>query len=374
LGNHDAQNEDLSTIPEKADFFITPERTGDMVYGTDATNGKTYYYIDNNIENTRYILLSTGRMWTVNDEIKWCIDVLNSTPKGWHIVIISHLWLNYDSSNNSVVVTTPPDYTKSYLDMFDAYNYRQSGTTSYNSVAYDFSSGVGKIEFIIGGHIHQDYDFTTATGIPVILTECDGYGERDSASTATKGTTTENCVYAIIADYGAKAVKIINVGRGDTRSKAIPDVVTYTNWAKKAIAADGTIYNGGMGYKENIRINSSDAETTATGWDTTGFIPCKIGNTIRFKNCSVFDLTGANGTTSRMAFRFYDSDFGYITVSSSYKPDSPPSAAWSPVYGDNGDIIQVTIPTSYKASTAYVRITLDDINENSIITVNEEID
>lgn len=371
IGNHDNQVTELPTAAERADYFILPERTGDMSIGTDATNGKLYYYIDNHIENTRYICLSTGRMWTYKDEMEWCAEVLNSTPKNWHIVVIGHLWLNYDSNG---IITTPENYVQSLLTMFDDYNYRGSGTTAVNSVAYNFADAQAKIEFVIGGHIHQDYDFTTATGIPVILTECDGWGERDSASVATKGTTTENCVYAIVADYGAKAVKVINVGRGDTRSVAIPDVVTYTNWAKKSTESDGTtIYNSGKGYKENYRLDSSGVEQTATGWDITGFIPCKAGDIIRFKNVEVLDISNNGGSTKRSAIYVYNSDFSKKNNSPAWSSSSLPSSAYSAVYGDNGDVIQLTAPSAF-GTYAYVRFILGDINENSVITVNEVID
>lgn len=371
IGNHDAQVTELTTVADRADFFIP--RTGDMSMGTDATNGKMYYYIDNHLENTRYICLSTGRMWTNADEVEWCIDVLNSTPKNWHIVIISHLWLNNDYTNGGVIAT-PVDYTQGYLNMFDAYNYRQNGTESFTNKAYNFANAQAKIEFIVGGHTHLDYDFTTATGIPVILTECDAWEERDDASKAAKGTTTENCVYAVVADYSAKKVKVINVGRGDTRSLTIPDVVTYTNWAKKAIDTSGAIYNNGMGYKENVRVNSSFQDAAATGWDATGYIPVRTGNVIRFKNCSVYDMTGANGSTSRCHIKFFDESFGFVVESATYKPSSQFPAVWSPVHDSNGDVIQLTVPTGYKSTIRYMRITMDDINENSIITVNEEID
>lgn len=370
IGNHDNQVTELPTAAERAEFFILPERTGDMVLGTDATNGKLYYYIDNHIEKTRYICLSTGRMWVYKDEMQWCAEVLNSTPENWHIVILSHLWLNYDSNG---LITTPENYVQSLLTMFDAYNYRSSGTTSVNSVAYNFTNAKAKIEFLIGGHIHYDYDFATATGIPVILTECDGWGERDSASTATKGTTSENCVYAIVADYAAKKVKVINVGRGDSRSVTIPDVVTYTNWAQKAVESDGvTIFNGGKGYKDGAYMGGS-GETASSFWDVTGYIPCKRGDILRWKNCTAYDMAGTNGS-SKMSFYFYDSAFAKVSNSAVYSKSSPPAAAWSPVHGSDGDLIQVTIPTSYSSSICYVRITMDDIREDSIITVNEEID
>lgn len=374
IGNHDNQVSELSTAADKADFFIG--RSGDMVIGTDATNGKMYYYIDNHIENTRYICLSTGRMWTTADEIPWCIDALNSTPEGWHIVVISHLWLNSDYSDDGVTLnTTPPDYSQSYLDLFDAYNYRMSGTTSFGSVAYDFAAAVAKVEFIIGGHIHKDYDFATAKGIPVILTECDGSGERDADSVATQGTTTENCIYAVVADYTAKAVRVINVGRGTTRSLAIPDVVFYTNWVKESINSDGTPYvgsNGEDGYKSNYRINSSGAEVAKTGYYITGFIPVKVGDIIRFKNLDYMTLNYTAADDGVAKFTFFNENFGYLNQMG-HNPNSLPSAAWSAVYREDGNIKQVTLPTAYGSAVRYIRLTAKYIDANSVITVNEEI-
>lgn len=369
IGNHDNQVTDFATAEARADFFIMSQRTGDMVMGTDATNGKMYYYIDNHIEKTRYICLSTGRMWTTSDEIPWCIDALKSTPANWHIVIISHLWLNNDYSDNGATLnTTPPDYAKSYLDMFDAYNYKQTGTTSFGSVPYDFADAVAKIEFIIGGHIHRDYDFTTATGIPVILTECDERQERDPNSTATQGTTTENCVYAIVADYAANVVNVINVGRGHTRSLAIPDVVRYTNALKKAIGTDGKPFNGGLGYKEKCRL-SNGAETSASYFDTTGFIKATRGDTIRLRN-----VTFCETTYEKSSVACYDANFIYLQASPPFTTPETVNAAWNPVASADGkDVVQFTIPTTYNAQTQYIRIVCSDLNEDSIITVNEEI-
>jgi hypothetical protein len=372
VGNHDSKIHSPFDGNIVSDFFLSPERTGDVVLGANDTYGKAYYYIDNHIEKTRYICLSTGKMWTYSDEVEWCIDTLLNTPKNWHIVIISHIWLN---SSSGIINTTPVEYTQGYLDMFDDYNHRLSGTESCTNRSYDFASAEAKIEFIIGGHVHQDYDFTTSEGIPVILTECDCWEERDEESTAVQGTVTENCVYAIVADYDAKSVNVINIGRGDTRSLAIPVIATYTNWAKKAYSgADMTVYNDGKGYKDDVRINSSGTDTDATGWDTTGYIPVKTGDIIRLKNCTVFNMSGITGT-NRCRPVFYNESFAYVTESTAWSLDKTPPMpdAYTPVYGDNGDVIQFVVPTSYSSGIRYMRITMDDINENSIITVNEEI-
>lgn len=362
IGNHDNQVSELSTAKERADFFFNPERTGDVVFGTDATNGKNYYYIDNHAENTRYICLSTGRMYTWSDEVEWCINVLNSTPQGWHIVAISHLWLNSSGGN---IVTTPEDYTQVYLDLFDAYNDRESGTTSLNNKTYDFSNAQARVEFIVGGHVHTDYDFTTTKGIPVILTECDCWEERDSASVATQGTITENCVYAIVSDYDAKTIKVINIGRGHTRDIALSDAVKYTNWLTKIANTDGTISDG-KNYKENTRLNSSGGETSESGWFATGLIPAKPGDVIRLKNC--YFPTTYSGGTNRSSVHPYDTSgtFKGNYASASGLPDIVNA------YDTDGvNIIQITIPNWF-AST-YIRLTVRTLSNDSVITVNEEI-
>ena len=357
IGNHDNQVSELPTAVERGNFFLMPERTGDVVFGTDATNGNNYYYIDNHIEKTRYICLSTGRMWTYKDEVEWCVNVLNETPKNWHIVIISHLWLNNDYDNGGII-TTPESYVQLYLDLFDDYNHRKSGITNPNSVSYDFTSASAKIEFIMGGHVHKDYDFTTTEGIPVILTECDAWEERDDASTATQGTTTESCVYAIVADYGAKIVKVINVGRGDSRDIAIPDVATYTNVLATA------------GYKTDTRISVSSGnfeEKTESGWCATGLIPVKTGDVVRLYNCVCTVSTTAS--THRGGIFGADADGNYNNSQAYVKSLS---ADWNAVFADDGDnLIQFTVP-SWMGAT-YIRIVAQVFTGDSVITVNEEI-
>ena len=377
LGNHDNQVTEFATVTEQADYFLLYNRSGDMSTGTNAAYGKSYYYFDNHIENTRYICLSTGRMCTNSDEVSWCIDVLNSVPKNWHVVIVSHLWLNCDYSNDGAIIETPVSYTQGYLDMFDAYNYRLSGTESHTGVSYSFTGAQGKIEFIIGGHVHQDYDFTTTKGIPVILTESDSYQERDATSVATKGTTTENCVYAIIADFDARQIKIINVGRGDTRSEAIPKVVTYTNVLPTAEYPVGTILNG-VGYMTGTRLSVSSGNfehKTESGWCTSGLIKATAGDVIRFRNCK-FTISNPSSGTQRQGVYGADANGDYITNKMASVSDTvnPFSTVYKAVFDADGDnMLQITLPSMYSSST-YIRIVVQSFTGESIITVNEEID
>lgn len=385
IGNHDNQVTELSaSAAERAEFFFGPEQTSDMVFGTDATNGKMYYYIDNAAESTRYICLSTGRMWTTKDEVTWCVGALSSVPANWHIVVISHMWLNSDYSDDgtATLITTPPDYAQSYLDLFDAYNARLSGSTSNHSVAYNFTAAQAKIEFIIGGHIHQDYDFATTKGIPVILTECDAWQERDDASSASKGTTTESCVYGVVADYNSKVVKVINVGRGSTRTISIPELGSggedagYTNWLTHVVASDGSVSEG-TNYVTDTRISVSSGsfeERSETGWCTTGLIPAKGGDIIRFSGCK-FPKTNPFSGSHRGGVYGANEDGSYANamVSMSALVDSAGTQYGYPVYDADGDnIIQFTIPSNIKGP--YIRLVAHEFTAASVLTVNQEIE
>lgn len=377
IGNHDNNVTEFTTAAEKAEFFLMSNRTEDMAFGTHATNGNMYYYVDSHQEKTRYICLSTGRMWVNADEVEWCVEVLNSTPKNWHIVVLSHLWLNNDYDNGGVINTTPVEYTQGYLDMFDDYNHRLSGTESFTGRAYDFVNAVAKIEFIIGGHVHQDYDFTTAKGIPVILTECDSWQERDDVSVAKQGTTSESCVYAIVADYNTKEVKVINVGRGDTRSLQIPVVSIYKNVLPTAKDWENAsdVYNG-IGYKADTRISVSGGgweDKTESGWCSSGLIPGNTGDIIRLKNCK-FPKTNPKSTTHRCGLYGAKADGTYSGYMVSMGDITKDGSAAQPVYDTDGDnIIQFTVPSSIR-SGGYFRIVVQEFNENSIVTVNEPIE
>ena len=367
IGNHDDQVTELPTAAERAEFFFGPECTADVVTGTDATNGGMYYSIDNAAEKTRYICLSTGRQRSNADEVTWCVGALGSVPAGWHIVVISHLWLNQDYSNNHALITTPEDYIQSYLDLFDGYNYRLSGATRKHNVAYDFTSAGAKIEFIIGGHVHRDYDFATESGIPVILTECDAWEERDDASQAVQGTTSESCVYAVVADYDAKIINVISIGRGDSRAIAIPDTpappaVSYTNVLDT------------VGWQENMRISASSgyAERENTGTDLTGFIPVKHGDVVRLKNVTMAPPTGSSDYSS-MIYWYNSAKTGCNSFG--FAEDNA-SAMYS-----GGNLAQFTVQGKHMGWSGgneedvagYIRINAKDISESSIITVNEVI-
>lgn len=207
VGNHDDDIEEFANRQDLYDFLIGDE--GGKI--TDENN-KFCYYVDNQTEKTRYIYLSTGFDETTGDDISFLVNTLSSTQKDWHIVLVSHIWFVYNSTETPTEGYVP-DFAKVIFDVVDAYNARTSGITS--GVYYDFAHAGAKVEFCIGGHTHVDFDFRTNGGIPVILNETDSYHLRGENKSLHE--TDESSVSVIIADYDNRVVNIIRVGRGQSR-------------------------------------------------------------------------------------------------------------------------------------------------------------
>lgn len=216
VGNHDEDNEALTSDAQLYGFYLAWEESNDIVWG-----GYHYYYIDNKSENTRYLYLDIGKnlgkgvAMVSNDQMQFVIDTLASVPEGWHVVPIAHIWYDYE-------IAALPDYVQNLLAVFDAYNGRTAGSVTHNgdTFAYDFAESSGNVEFCIGGHVHADQLYYSNGGIPIIIIDADSTAKKGSA--ATLGTITEGCVTAVVADYNTRKLKMIRIGRGSDRTITIP--------------------------------------------------------------------------------------------------------------------------------------------------------
>lgn len=160
----------------------------------------------------------------------------------------------------------------------------------------------------------------------------------------------------------------------------------YINWIKRSVEADGTPYNGGQGWKANTRLSSSGAESTsdAAGMECTGFIPFKRGDVIRFSGITM----NRNSTNANRCYfiQYKDNDSGEKEMLKSWVVSGFNYAitqGWVLADAD-GNITQIntadfadesnteaTVPIYTTAQ--YFRISADEINDDSIITINQEI-
>ena len=161
----------------------------------------------------------------------------------------------------------------------------------------------------------------------------------------------------------------------------------YTNQIPLSVESDGTsLYNGGQGWKTNTRLNGSGVETTLTGWEVTGFIPINPASAkVYFAN---IDWNGTGENKDYLAL--YDSSFNVITstcllshwIAEGYGASL--LADGDIAQDSNGNVTYINFARFSQVSfgganaskwpnVAYFRISACGIDNNSIITVDEEI-
>lgn len=364
-GNHDDGNATNNLFSEQYvyGYLLAAEETPDMVMGDGL-----YYYIDNAAEKTRYICLDTGFQTSTAAQTAmraFLTEALKSTQSGWHIVVVSHIWYlpDYDQYDVRPIplagMSTEATAVCTVLD-------------NYNARSGEFASGGAKVEFCIGGHVHRDYVGKTNGGIPIILVETDSHHCRGEF-TATAGTKTEAAVNGIIADYNTNKVNVVRVGRGlsfivdlttgdsenidppaEPDEPDTPDTpATYTNVLDTA------------GYKKGVYLSNGIEGTDADAY-TTGYIPIVAAprDTIYLKNVNMSaELSHGN----RIAC--YKSDKTYID-GSTYGVTN--DNGLNVVRDSDGNIVSFQVPGH--AGIAYIRLSAWNIDETSIITINEPID
>lgn len=153
----------------------------------------------------------------------------------------------------------------------------------------------------------------------------------------------------------------------------------YKNWVKYSINADGTIYNGGLGYKDGYRVRSGGAETTQATASCTGFIPVSGGDVIRI---SGLDFTKAGVENAINASNSSFTNIGQITSQPSkygiFLESAYMNYDYKSIVEESTGVWKWIVPpsasgTAYIRVTAYTRPDAGGSGADMIVTVNEEI-
>jgi hypothetical protein len=428
-GNHDDGNSTNNLFSEQYvyGYLLAAEETPDIVLGD---NGM-YYYIDAPAEKTRYLCLDTGYKdisSLSNEQSEFIKSSLLSTPDGWHVVVVAHIWYmpDYNHYNERPVPLTGLSATASSVATI---------LDNYNARAGEFSACKAKVELCVGGHIHYDYVNKTNGGIPIICCETDSSHIRGSY-TYSAGTTAESAVSGIVVDYTNNSATVVRVGRGVSfvvnldnptsevfytiatnltnvtssslvsqiaEGAAYSTVLTATVGEMKSVVVTmgdkdvtSSVYNSStgaitisavtgnvvitavaeqaaptytnvldeVGYKKGVYLSNGNEGTDADAY-TTGFILCPFGSTVRFKNVSIPDESSHGNRMS-----VYDENKEWVD-GTCFSIRSSMTDGMNPVFDSNGNLVQVTMPFT---NQAYVRFSAWNIDETSIITVNEPIE
>lgn len=137
----------------------------------------------------------------------------------------------------------------------------------------------------------------------------------------------------------------------------------YKNWVQFSTEADGeTIYNGGLGYKDNTRLNSSAVDVDKAGYVTFGYIPVKAGDVVRVKG-----LTWS--TEHNASCYFWSFDANRIKIKYLRPERNISDITWT----DEGNgVTAFKIQNNFK-TCKYIRLSAYGSGENAIITVNEKV-
>ena len=127
-----------------------------------------------------------------------------------------------------------------------------------------------------------------------------------------------------------------------------------TNQIPLSTDTDGTIYNGGLGYKTNTRINSSGVDAESADVSATGYIPAENGQTVYMKGIAI-----ENSGLSKIVM--YDSDKSKLN-----------EVYTSELTSAGNDVYSYTIA---QEGTAYIRISSYNVFDGSqIVTIDQPIE
>lgn len=152
-----------------------------------------------------------------------------------------------------------------------------------------------------------------------------------------------------------------------------PEEEVFNNWIPYSTEDDDiTIYNNGLGYKDGYRVRSGGGEIEDEYGSITGYIPLKVGDTLRIYPHFV-------SLNTQNTINFYDESFaviGQITNSGSVYGSC--TANYQPLTTDEFSVLTLD-STKHDSSIAYVRITnairkseaLMDGGAEMKVTVNE---
>lgn len=356
-----------------------------------------YGYIDFAEQKVRVIYLNTARGFGFT-QAKWFGEALQ-VEEGWSVLTMAHHPLDYGMSHAALQIIEA--FTKRSFWIFSG---------DEGDIFVNFSNAKGKYIGHFHGHTHSYSLLRLRNGINGNYTDLKAWqmGIPNGCYTRTNehaihqneafnrfadevtyhkenvdGKRTSFTLVTVCLDE--QKIYLDNYGVGIDREVSY-DFGGYTNLLPLATDENGEKYNG-KGFKEDSKISSTTgAITTQSGLVATGFIPVPASSgSINRQGEIVLYISGAaipNHDNSRVAF--YDENKAFIGLASAptfvTEPSDNNTIDKVAVWDENGYLTVLDISeicAYYKSNNAktvgFVRLCGEGINENTIITVNEEI-
>lgn len=360
--------------------FIDPAKSRPYIaaYNDHMTLGsllRGYGYKDLPNYKVRLIVLNTCEFNSAGDytksffvsaeQYKWFSGALDLSGKSdcaeWQTLIISHHPLDWSGSTFPSILSA----------------YENGGSVSVNGATVNYSGkNAAKIIGNIHGHLHNMLNgMVSGTSVnrwcvPNICYDYSNTYEGWKESTTypkTAGTATDTAFYVFCINLDTGIVKRIHYGAGYSDTTDYMDGngggdVDPNNLVTSSIGSDGKAYNGGLGYKDGYRLNSSGAEAELAGRSVTGFMPF-VANDDLYAN----GINWNNTVPGSNYVAFYDSSFSLIqSVSETEFRNKLPEHITA-----SGDIHGFNVAGNWGydfARCAYIRISGAAPGSNFIVT------
>lgn len=205
VGNHDTNYQGKK---DSASETYTTRLSNQSIVDLWYRKGKKAYYKFNGA-NTVFYCFDTGTETQSLDydnnyhmgQAEWFAQSL-LTDNSEHIALAMHIiYWQYDAQDLTQGIQP---LTLLLSQISSAYNSR--GSITVNGTAYNYASSTGKVEFMIGGHYHQDMN-GVMNGIPWLMTTNVRHDETLGAS-----------FDLVLANYDDREIKLIRVGSGASRT------------------------------------------------------------------------------------------------------------------------------------------------------------
>lgn len=199
FGNHDSNKVGQGSATElhfsNAEVYMATQKPQEyeVIYSDD---GYVDYYYDDETTKTRVIVVDSKieGISLYASQTAWFESILASTPSTYKIIVIMHIWKAI--GNDSFGLQDAQQGTQ-IITIVDAWN------TAHVSP---------KVVAMFGGHVHVDANYTTETGVPLILTTCDRM-----ATLADANSAGEQAIDIITVNYASSKINCRRVGRGSDR-------------------------------------------------------------------------------------------------------------------------------------------------------------
>lgn len=183
-------------------------------------------------------------------------------------------------------------------------------------------------------------------------------------------TVSNGHVVAVKAGDCTITVKTVDGNKTATYNLTVKEK-EKVNVLLSATESDGSPYNGGTGYKEGYRLNSSGNESAQSGAYVTGFIPCSSGQTLEingFYSAADDSVSGAN----YCYIAAYDSN--KTLIKSNYTRDWFNTASNKAERDENNYLSKITlnigVGNQSLSNMAYVRISGVSVSDNPSIYIS----